>query len=284
MTSSSELDPSALRVRIDLGYDGTGYAGWARQPTLPTIQGELERALTQIDDRIGSVVCAGRTDAGVHARSQVVHVDIPGDVWAGRGPDGLVHQLNRFTGPQIYVRTAQAAPNGFDARFSALSRAYSYRLCDDHNAWDPLFRQWVTLHRRPLDAAAMALAAPELVGEHDFAAFCRPREGASTVRRILRLDVYRDGGRRVVVTVESDAFCHSMVRSLVGALVAVGEGRKDPEWPGRVLRTGRRDPGVMVMPPQGLILESVAYPPDELVAERAEVTRAFRGAPEPTSG
>ncbi len=104
------------------------------------------------------------------------------------------------------------------------------------------------------------------------------------MRRILRLDVYRDGGRRVVVTVESDAFCHSMVRSLVGALVAVGEGRKDPEWPGRVLRTGRRDPGVMVMPPQGLILESVAYPPDELVAERAEVTRAFRGAPEPTSG
>lgn len=283
MTSWSEPDLSALRVRIELGYDGTGYAGWARQPTLPTIQGELERALAQIDERIGSVVCAGRTDAGVHARAQVVHADIPADVWSGRGPEGLVHQLNRFTGPQIHVRSAAAAPAGFDARFSALSRAYSYRLCDDAGAWDPLFRQWVTLHRRPLDAAAMALAAPALIGEHDFAAFCRPREGASTVRRVLRLEVYRDGGRRVVVTVESDAFCHSMVRSLVGALVAVGEGRKDHDWPGRVLRAGRRDPGVTVMPPQGLVLESVAYPPDELVAERAEATRAFRSLPHPAS-
>lgn len=277
MTSSSELDPSALRVRIDLGYDGTGYAGWARQPTLPTIQGELERALTQIDDRIGSVVCAGRTDAGVHARSQVVHVDIPGDVWAGRGPDGLVHQLNRFTGPQIYVRTAQAAPNGFDARFSALSRAYSYRLCDDHNAWDPLFRQWVTLHRRPLDAAAMALAAPELVGEHDFAAFCRPREGASTVRRILRLDVYRDGGRRVVVTVESDAFCHSMVRSIVGALLAVGEGRLDGDELAGILQAAQRVPRFTIAPAHGLALVEVAYPPDQELASQAQRARRFRG-------
>lgn len=267
----------SLRLSITLGYDGTGYAGWARQPQLRTIQGDLEDALARIDERIGAVVCAGRTDAGVHARTQVVHVEVPVDVWLSRSGDGMLRQLNRLTDDRIHVRAVEAAPPGFDARFSALSRTYSYRICDDPANWDPLFREWVTLHRKQLDVAAMARAAEELVGEHDFAAFCRPRDGASTIRRILRLDIHRDGGRRVVVTVEADAFCHSMVRSLVGALTAVGEGRRDEGWLRGLLAASQRDSTIMVMPPQGLVLEAVTYPPDELLAERAATTRQVRG-------
>jgi tRNA pseudouridine38-40 synthase len=273
----TEPAPALIRAVVTLAYDGTGYSGWARQPDLRTLQGDIEAALTSVDRRIGSVVCAGRTDSGVHARNQVFHVDLPMDLWLNRGPDGLVRQLNQLTDDRIHVRSVVAAPAGFDARFSALSRTYTYRICDDPLNWDPLFRPWVTHHRRELDVAAMAKAAPALVGEHDFAAFCRPRDGASTIRRILRLDVHRDGGRRAVITVEADAFCHSMVRSLVGALVAVGEGRRDPQWVAGVLATAERDSAVTVMPPQGLVLESVAYPPDELVAERAAATRRFRG-------
>lgn len=266
-----------LRLSLTLGYDGTGYSGWARQPDLPTVQGDLEAALSQVDPRISSVVCAGRTDAGVHARTQVVHADVPVEVWLSRGPQRLVRHLNRLTDDRVHVRSVAAAPPGFDARFSALSRTYSYRICDDQKLWDPLVRHWVTLHRKELDVAAMAVAGRELVGEHDFAAFCRPREGASTIRRLLRLDVHRDGGRRIVVTVEADAFCHSMVRSVVGALVAVGEGRRDPVWIATLLAAARRDSGIMVMPPQGLVLETVTYPPDELVAQRAAATRRVRG-------
>ncbi len=266
-----------LRLSLTLSYDGTGYSGWARQPDLPTVQGALEAALSQVDARIAGVVCAGRTDAGVHARTQVVHADVPLEVWLSRGPEGIVRHLNRLTDDRIHIRAAVVAPPGFDARFSALSRTYSYRICDDPAQWDPLLRHWVTMHRRELDVAAMAVAGQQLVGEHDFAAFCRPREGASTIRRILRMDVHRDEGRRIVVTIEADAFCHSMVRSVVGALVAVGEGRREPGWVATLLAAARRDSGIMVMPPQGLVLEAVTYPPDEFVAQRAAVTRTVRG-------
>lgn len=268
-----------VRVRATLAYDGTGYSGWARQPGRMTVQGDLEEALRRIDTAIGPVTCAGRTDAGVHARGQVVHFDVPHDLWRRRGAIGLGPQLNHLLGDRIHIRHAQAAPAGFDARFSALSRSYTYRISDHEGEWDPLSRHWVTVHRSVLDASAMARAAPELIGEHDFAAFCRGREGASTVRRVLRLEVHRDGRRRVLVTIEADAFCHSMVRAIVGALVVVGEGRRDPAWVGQVLALGVRDSAVTVMPPQGLVLEAVAYPPDDFVAERAAVTRRPRGQP-----
>jgi len=275
-TSNPDHD-QPVRVRLTLGYDGTGYAGWAKQPGQPTIQGEIETALQTMDASIGSVTCAGRTDAGVHARTQVLHVDVPLPLWRKRDEDGFVRQLNQLTGDQIHFRDAMLAPPGFDARFSALSRGYSYRLCDDPHGWDPLFRGWVTRHRRELDVGQMAIAAQYLLGEHDFAAFCRPREGASTIRRILWVDVHRDGGRRVVVSLEADAFCHSMVRSVVGALVAIGEDRKDPEWITELLAAAKRDSAVTVMHPEGLVLETVIYPPDELVAQRAEETRQLRG-------
>ncbi len=277
------VDPAVAltRVRLQLAYDGTGYSGWARQRDRATVQGDLETALSEIDPRIGSVVCAGRTDAGVHARMQVVHVDVPADTWLSRGPDGLVRHLNRLTDDRIQIHAAGAAAPGFDARFSALSRTYAYRICDESASWDPLTRHWVTRHRTTLDVTAMASAAQALVGEHDFTAFCRPREGASTVRRILRLDVRRDRRRRVVVTVEADAFCHSMVRSLVGALVAIGEGRRGTSWLATVLAAAERDSSIQVMPPEGLVLEVVTYPPDEMVGQRAAATRRVRG---PVSG
>ncbi len=265
------------RLILTLGYDGGGFAGWARQPQLDTVQGALEGALHRVDPEIGTVTCAGRTDAGVHARGQVVHVDVPTRLVRERGPERLRRQIDRLLDERVHLRSVAVAPPGFDARFSALSRTYSYRLCDDPTRWDPLFRGWVTMHRKPLRTAPMAEAAAQLAGEHDFAAFCRPREGATTVRRGLRTDVHRDGGRRVVVTIEADAFCHSMVRSVVGALTAVGEGRHDPGWIAQLLTAAQRDSRVPVLPPQGLVLEAVSYPPDELVAERAAEARNLRG-------
>jgi tRNA pseudouridine38-40 synthase len=267
----------ALRLRIDLSYDGTGFAGWARQPGLPTLQQDLEDALAAACGASVAVVCAGRTDAGVHARGQVVHVDVPGHWWRSRTPFGVLAQLNRATDDRLWIRRVATAPAGFDARFSALSRHYVYRLSDDPVARDPLTRGWVVAHRRRLDVPAMSSAAVALVGEHDFAAFCRPRPGATTVRRILGLAVHRDSQARVAVEIGADAFCHSMVRAIVGALVAVGEGRREPDWVGRVLASRARDSAATVMAAGGLVLERVEYPADELLADRARQTRRLRG-------
>jgi len=220
----------------------------------------------------------------VHARGQVCHVDVDAEAWAalpGRSPtapeESLVHRLAGLLPPDIRVHHAAATPPGFDARFSALARRYAYRICDDPARSDPLRRD-VLLHRRALDAAAMDAAAAPLVGEHDFAAFCKPRDGATTIRRVLSLRCTRDHDGLVVVDNQADAFCHHMVRAVVGALVAVGEGRRELAWPGEVLVSGERDPAVTVLPPGGLTLESVTYPPDDELAARAAVTMQVRTA------
>jgi len=238
-------------------------------------------------------VVAGRTDAGVHARGQVAHLDLPQEVWRavrGRLPtdpgDALVRRLAGVLPPDVVVHRATIAPAGFDARFSALHRKYAYRLADDVTQVDPLRRTHVVRHL-PLDVESMRMAAAELVGEHDFAAFCKPRPGATTIRTLQVLDVVRpaEGGDAglVVLTVQADAFCHAMVRSLVGALLGVGAGRRPTTWPGELLLGGVR--GSLVAPAHGLTLESVAYPPDADLAARAVVTRARRDAqpagPEP---
>lgn len=272
----------SARVRIDLSYDGSRFSGWARQPGRRTVQGVVESALREAFRSAGtdlpvSTVCAGRTDAGVHARGQVAHMDLPEAIWESRGGDRLANQVNALLDDDVLVRRIGVVSPRFDARFSALSRTYSYRICDDPTGLDPLARTYVVRSRRALDLASMVLAARPLVGEHDFAAFCRPRVGASTVRRVLRLDWTRDENRWAVLTIESDAFCHSMVRAIVGSLIAVGEGRRDPSWPGRVLLGGVRDPAVTVARPEGLVLECVSYPPPELLAERAAATRQVRG-------
>lgn len=277
---------AALRIRLDLAYDGTDFAGWATQPGLRTVQGTLEAALgTVLRCPEPRLTVAGRTDAGVHARGQVAHVDLDPGVWAavqGRMTTepgaALVRRLAGVLPPDVVVHRAAPAPPGFDARFAALHRRYAYRIADDPATVDPLRRHLVARHRMPLDAGAMAAAAAPLVGRHDFAAFCRPRAGATTIRTLEVLTVERpasgeDAGL-VVVGVRADAFCHSMVRSLVGALTAVGEGRRESGWPAALLDGGRRE-GV-VAPAGGLCLEEVAYPPDDELAARAERTRARR--------
>jgi tRNA pseudouridine38-40 synthase len=271
-----------VRVRLDLAYDGRDFHGWAAQPSLRTVQGALEEALTTVLRTPTAVTCAGRTDTGVHARGQVVHLDATDEALAaaaGRRGDaftGLVQRLNGLLDDDVHVRTARQVPDAFDARFGALWRRYAYRLADDPRTADPLTRGHVVSWPRALDDEACQEATAALLGEHDFAAYCKRREGATTVRRLLDLTWTRRTDGVVEVGVRADAFCHHMVRSLVGALVAVGEGRRDPAWPGQVLEQGERDPGVLVMPAHGLTLEEVAYPPDEDLAARAAQTRMVR--------
>ena len=281
---NSEPDPAAgltvIRVRLDIGYDGTGYSGWARQPGQRTVQGTLEDALARVLSQAEppALTVAGRTDAGVHARGQVAHADLPADRWADHGP-GAVRRLARLLPSDVRVHRIAPAPPGFDARFSAIWRRYAYRVCDDPSLADPLARHATLWYRSRLDIAAMNEAARECLGEHDFAAFCRRREGASTVRTLLRLDWARSGPAAAEATVVADAFCHNMVRALVGALLKVGDGSRPAGWPARVLAARVRDPAVPVAGPHGLCLEEVGYPADAELAARAMAARNLRTSP-----
>lgn len=274
-----------LRLRLDLAYDGTDFAGWAAQPGRRTVEAELSGALTTLL-RSGEPVrltVAGRTDAGVHARGQVAHADVDPAAWEAlpgrseREPSvAAVSRLNGILPADIVVRRVSVAPPGFDARFSALLRRYRYRLCDQPSSRDPLRRRDTAVARRELDGRAMDAAARGLVGLHDFAAFCRRREGATTVRTLLEYSWQRLQDGTLAATVVADAFCHSMVRALVGAVVPVGEGRYAVAWPAEVLARGVRDPRVQVMPAHGLTLEEVVYPPEGDLAVRAAQARAVR--------
>ncbi|WP_422631809.1 tRNA pseudouridine synthase A [Pseudokineococcus basanitobsidens] len=288
--ANAEARGGVVRVRLDLAYDGAGFSGWAAQPGRRTVEGELTAALSRVlRSAPPRLVVAGRTDAGVSARGQAAHLDLPADSWrslpgrSGGRPDGpapgeaLVRRLAGVLPEDVVVRSARPAPPGFDARFGALSRRYAYRVADGASARDPLRRGEVLAVRRRLDAAAMDRAAGLLLGEHDWLPFCRPREGASTVRTLLRHGWTREEGGVLVADVEADAFCHHMVRSLVGACLAVGEGRRDEGWPARVLAAGVRDPAVAVVPARGLVLEEVRYPDDEALAAQARRARTRRG-------
>ena len=221
-----------------------------------------------------ALTVAGRTDAGVHARGQVAHADVPAEAWAGVAGYAL-RRLAGLLPPDVRVRAISVAPPGFDARFSALWRRYSYRVCDDPVGVDPLRRHDTAAHRRPLDVAAMNAAVPALVGEHDFAAFCKRREGATSVRRLIRMAWVRESDPVAVATVMANAFCHNMVRALVGAMLAVGDGRRPVVWPGEVLARGVRNPAVHVAPPHGLCLEEVRYPPDSELGDGCRVGARF---------
>jgi tRNA pseudouridine38-40 synthase len=272
---------------MDLGYDGTDFSGWAAQPGLRTVEDTLGAALARVlrldRDRVRLVV-AGRTDAGVHATGQVCHVDLPVVAWEalpGRSSDtpavSLARRLRGVLPADVRVHRVGPAPAGFDARFAAVRRRYAYRVCDDRCGVPPLRRRDVLGHRRPLDLAAMNAATAGLLGLRDFAAFCRRREGATTVRTLLEYAWFRDADGFAVARVCADAFCHSMVRALVGALLPVGDGRRGVDWPGRVLARGVRDPGVGVVPAHGLTLEEVSYPPDGALTARVAQARAVRG-------
>ena len=263
-----------VRVRLEVSYDGTALHGWARQPGQRTVQGELELGLATVLRHDVDLTVAGRTDAGVHAVGQVAHTDLPAELFAAH-EGRLLRRLRGVLPPDVAVTGARVVRPEFDARFAALARHYVYRLTDADSGPPPLRRADTAAWSRRLDASAMRVAAALLLGRHDFAAFCRRREGATTIRTLLDLDVLREGPV-IEVQASADAFCHSMVRSLVGALIAVGEGRRPAGWPASLLSMTSRANDVPVAPPGGLTLVRVDYPPDDELAARALVTRARR--------
>lgn len=292
-------DPPLVRLRLDISYDGTDFTGWAVQPGRRTVAGVLATALTVLFRDEVAMVVAGRTDAGVHATGQVAHIDVDPDRLAGltprnAGPSiiapvprssgrealiagcvGLVRRLAGLLPPDVRVRAVRVAPAGFDARFSALRRHYRYRIGIAEWGSDPLRRNDVWSHRRPLDVAAMNAAALAVLGLHDFAAFCRPRPGGTTIRELQSLTA-EQRAETVQIRASADAFCHSMVRALVGALVAVGDGRADVAAPAHWLAVGLRTASFQVAPARGLTLAGVDYPDDRELAARAAATRAVR--------
>lgn len=273
----------SVRVWARLAYDGKGFHGWARQPDVRTVQGELERALGVVlrtGDPI-SVVCAGRTDAGVHAVDQRIHTDVDEALWASavaKGPAVLRSRLNGVLPDDVRVLWVEAAPAGFDARFSAIWREYAYAVVDSGRG-APLLRDRALMWSRSLDVSAMNEAAGLLLGLHDFAAFCRRRPEATTVRTLLSCDWRREhwgpwGENGILLRIRADAFCHSMVRSLVGAMLAVGDGSRDLEWLSRHVDAGRRGGDIKVAPPHPLVLARVAYADD--LAGQAQRSRVRR--------
>jgi tRNA pseudouridine38-40 synthase len=274
-----------VRLRLDIAYDGTEFAGWAMQAGQRTVAGVLDDALSTVFRTPVQLRAAGRTDAGVHATGQVAHVDMPADALSHAYPRTtragdteflpLVRRLARFLPQDVRVLDIARAAAGFDARFSALRRHYVYRLSTAPYGVEPQEARFVTAWPRPLDVDAMALASRDLVGLHDFAAFCRHREGATTIRDLQRLNWSRDGDR-VTAHVTADAFCWSMVRSLVGALLAIGEHRREPGWCATLLTSTRRSSDFAAAPPQGLTLVAVDYPPDDQLEARTKVTRELR--------
>lgn len=263
-----------MRLRIDLAYDGTDFSGWAKQPDLSTVQGTLEDALSTIlrVDDVHTVV-AGRTDAGVHATGQVVHVDVEDTVEAGSVQSRLNSLLSNSG---ISIHSVSVAPEGFDARFSPIFRRYEYRIADALSDRDPRTRRFTHWVDGPLDIEAMNTAAESIVGLHDWTTFCKPREGATSVRELQTFRWVRDEHGVLVATIQADAFCHNMVRNLVGMCVAVGRGRLAPS-DALTLRDQRlRTSAFVVLPPQGLTLAEVGYPADTELAARAEQTRDKR--------
>jgi tRNA pseudouridine38-40 synthase len=264
------------RVRLDIAYDGTDFHGWAVQPDRRTVAGVLTDALARLVGADG-LTAAGRTDAGVHATGQVAHVDVAAEAWDALH-DSLVRRLAGVLPPDVRVRAATAVGPEFDARFSALSRRYAYRVSDAPYGADPLRRRDTLVWRWPLDLAVLNAAAAGLVGEHDFAAYCRRNPNGTTIRAITALSWRRDPDGVLVATVEADAFCQSMVRSLVGAMLVAGDGRQPPGWPAELLSRRERATELRVVAPHGLTLVAVSYPADPAGwAARARLTRRRRG-------
>jgi tRNA pseudouridine38-40 synthase len=247
---------SSRTVRLLLSYDGTGFRGWAAQsdPRVRTVEGELSRVLEELLREEVRLSVAGRTDAGVHARGQVCSFVTS----SPRRPESVQAFVNGRLGPELVVRQARYAPEGFDARFSASAREYRY-VVDTGPVADPFTARSVWHRPGALSVPAMRMAARSLVGEHDFTSFCRhPGEDRSTVRNLQRLAVVRDG-ERIAFALRANAFLHQMVRSLVGTIVRVGEGKLDPDEVARILAARDRSRAAPVAPAQGLTLDRVIY-------------------------
>jgi len=256
-----------LRLRLDLAYDGTNFHGWGKQPDRRSVQEEVEKAIGTITQtKIDSIV-AGRTDAGVHATGQVMHVDVPDSI----NLDEIAYKLNRILDEDIRIMDVSIAPEAFHARFSALRRSYTYKILDKNLPIPPINRFDIASWYRPLDADLMNKASALVLGHHDFAAFCKFREGGTTIRTLEKFSWARQGDL-LVAEIVADAFCYSMVRNLVGAVVCVADGRKEPQWMGELLANKERVSDSLVFPARGLTLSSVEYPSDDQLLERAKVT------------
>ena len=260
------------RLRIDLAYDGTNFSGWAIQPDRRTVQEVVETALGTVAQSPAQTIVAGRTDAGVHATGQVIHVDLPETLEL----EDLAYKLNRILDEDVRINKIEIAPTAFHARFSALRRYYEYRILDENKVIQPLARLNTASWYRPLDVDLMNQASALLLGTHNYAAFCKYREGATTIRTLETYQWRRDEEGCLVADVVADAFCYSMVRNLVGAIVCVADGRKDPEWISTLLEDKERVSDSLVFPARGLTLYKVDYPDAAELLERAKKTVARR--------
>lgn len=282
-----------MRLRLDLAYRGAPFHGWARQPGLLTVQGRVEEALSLITRQPAQLTVAGRTDAGVHARGQVAHLDVPKEFWLSlsRGREEsdelrgerlrarLEGLAGRGLNGALAIKQVRAVSRDFDARFSALSRTYRYLICDDPRAQDPC-RLDITRTSSPLENERMQVAAQALCGEHDFLPFAKPREGATTVRTLHSFNISRPHDGIVQAMIRADAFCHSQVRFMMGALIEIGRGKYQPNWIGELLAAGARDQRVPLADGRGLTLWEVAYPPADQYALQAQKAKVVRTLPE----
>ena len=257
-----------LRLRIDLAYDGTNFSGWGRQPDRRTVQEEVEKALTTATQSKIETIVAGRTDAGVHATGQVIHVDVPDSL----NLDDLSYKLNRMLDTDVRIMKVAIVNGPFSARFSALRRHYTYKILDGNQTIPPLGRLDVASWYRDLDVDLMNQASALMLGSHDFAAYCKFREGSTTVRNLQRFQWTRDSAGFLIGDVVADSFCYSMVRNLVGAVVCVADGRFGPEWIEQTLANKVRISDSLVFPACGLSLRQVDYPTDDQLLEHAKVT------------
>jgi tRNA pseudouridine38-40 synthase len=274
------------RYRIDFGYDGTDFNGFAKQPGLRTVQSELLKAIELIfgkDESDFGIRVAGRTDAGVHAQHQVAHIDLTELQLRriGRNPD-VAGRINTALPTDIRLYSFEKAPAGFDARYSALYRRYRYRIADSKALLDPLQVRYVLELKAQLDLPAMKNCAKVFIGLHDFAAFCKPRAGSTTIRRLKKVTISRNPlmGNIVEIELLADAFCHNMVRSLVGAMVAVGRKRASVADVRSRLKSGSRTGSFKVLGPRGLSLIEVGYPRASKLGSQAKKARNLRSLEE----
>ena len=266
------------RLRIDIAYDGTNFFGWATQPGKRTLQELVEEALARISQTDVQTIVAGRTDAGVHATGQVIHVDVPDSIFnRDLTYIDLRYKLNRILDDDVRIMNISVAPEGFHARFSALRRYYSYKILDNNDVIAPLSRYDVASWYRPLDVERMNEASRLVLGHHDFAAFCKFKVGGTTIRTLEKYEWKRSQEGLLVADVVADAFCYSMVRNLVGAVVCVADGRKEPSWIAELLANKERVSDSLVFPARGLSLYQVDYPSNDQLLERARVTIGRRG-------
>lgn len=278
-----------IRLKLGLSYDGTGFHGWARQKPqcgeeLRTVQGEVENALSLVLRSPVELTVAGRTDAGVHAAGQIAHVDVPATSLEQRSIDGdparLVRRLAKLLPEDVRVHSCERAPEGFDARFSALRRHYVYRVSTDPAGPLPTRRHDTASWPREVSLDRLNQAAAVLLGLHDFAAFCKPKPHATTIRELQSFTWVTASNPLEPQVIEAhlsaDAFCWNMVRCLAGACLLVGDGRRDLGFIAGLLEEKTRSSAVPVAPARGLTFVSVDYPAPGELAARAEITRDRR--------